>query len=342
MISLEAIYLDYPSDNGVVRALDDVSLTVKRGEIFGILGRSGAGKSSLLRCINLLNRPTQGRVTVDNQELTTCSPEALRRARKKMGMIFQHFNLLESRNAAENVALPLELIHTPQHKIKKRVAELLELVGLADRQHHYPKHLSGGQKQRVAIARALACEPSMLLCDEATSALDSEATESVLALLADINQKLGLTIVLITHETDVIKQLCHRAGVMDKGKLVEVGDTFELFAFPKHPTSRALLQKQVSITPEHYQPLANDEQSIVIRLTFVGEDSNAPFISSLVKKFDLDVNIQHADLAQIQQKTIGYTVCEIKGKHEQIRQALEFIEASTIQGEILTDVTTRT
>ncbi|TAK75483.1 MAG: ATP-binding cassette domain-containing protein [Gammaproteobacteria bacterium] len=221
MIELRALHKNYYVNKQPLPALKNINLTIRRGEIFGVLGKSGAGKSTLLRCINLLEKPTSGHVIVNNVELTTLSTKQLREHRHKIGMIFQHFNLLDSRTVFENVALPLEIIHQSKAAIQKKVSALLELVDLTERQHHLPSQLSGGQKQRVAIARALAADPHVLLCDEATSSLDPESTQSILNLLKKINREFGLTILLITHELDVVKQICDRVGVIEEGQLIE-------------------------------------------------------------------------------------------------------------------------
>ncbi len=221
MIELRELNKTYCVNNQYIHTLKDVELKIRRGEIFGILGKSGAGKSTLLRCVNLLEKPTSGRVIVNDVDLTSLSTHQLREHRHKIGMIFQHFNLLESRTVFGNIALPLEIIHRPKAEIQQKVSNLLELVDLTDRKHHLPSQLSGGQKQRVAIARALAAEPHVLLCDEATSSLDPESTQAILNLLKKINREFGLTILLITHELDVVKQICDRVGIMEKGRLIE-------------------------------------------------------------------------------------------------------------------------
>lgn len=227
--------------DGTVAAVRDVSLHIEQGEIFGMIGVSGAGKSTFLRCINLLECPTAGQVWVDGVEMTALKEKELRVARQKIGMIFQHFNILSSRTVAENIEFPLEIVGVPKTIRKKRVEELLDLVGLTERAHHYPSQLSGGQKQRVGIARALANEPRVLLCDEATSALDPMTTRSVLQLIYEIRARLGLTVVLITHEMDVIQQICDRMGVMDQGEILEMGPVRDVFAAPQMPITRQLL-----------------------------------------------------------------------------------------------------
>ncbi|MCT4701712.1 ATP-binding cassette domain-containing protein [Enterobacteriaceae bacterium H20N1] len=239
MITLERLSKVYAGEGQP--ALDNISLSVPDGAIYGILGRSGAGKSTLIRCLNLLERPTEGRIIMDGKEITTLTQRELRRHRQRTGMVFQHFNLIHARNVADNIAVPLEIAGQPRAARERRVAELLELVGLSDKAHAFPSQLSGGQKQRVGIARALAAHPSILLCDEATSALDPETTASVLALLADINRKLGLTIVLITHQLEVVKAICDHAALLEKGRLIESGPLADLLVNPGSRLRRALL-----------------------------------------------------------------------------------------------------
>ena len=247
MIELKGISQHFRGSGGNdVHALRDVDLTINRGEIFGIIGRSGAGKSTLVRVINLLNKPTTGTVTVAGQELTALNADGLRQARRKIGMIFQHFNLLSSRTVYDNVALPLELAGTSRERIREIVLPLLELVGLAAHKDRYPAQISGGQKQRVGIARALASQPDVLLSDEATSALDPETTRSILDLLRKINRELGLTIVLITHQMEVIKQVCDRVAVLDAGRVVELGRVIDVFLKPSHDLTRALIGEVIS------------------------------------------------------------------------------------------------
>lgn len=244
MIQVSNLYKTY-SGKEQVDAVRGINMTIERGEIFGIIGASGAGKSSLLRCLNLLEIPTEGRVIIDGVELTGLNEKELRRQRQKTGMIFQHFNLLSSRTVAGNVEFPLEICGMPAAERRRRVCELLELVGLSNRAGYYPKQLSGGQKQRVGIARALANDPKVLLCDEATSALDPVTTRSILHLLKEINQKLNLTVILITHEMDVIKNICDRMAVMDQGMILEMGSVEEVFAAPQTSVTQELLGQSV-------------------------------------------------------------------------------------------------
>lgn len=249
MVEVKNLTKVYITPAGTVTALDNVSFTVAKGEIFGVMGLSGAGKSTLIRCLNFLERPTSGEVWVEGKNLATLDRRGLARARQGIGMIFQHFNLLKLRTVAQNVAFPLEVVHTPREEIQSRVRELLELVGLSDKAHYYPHQLSGGQKQRVGIARALACHPRLLLSDEATSALDPETTQSILALLKEINRSLGVTIILITHELGVIRQVCDRVAVLERGRLVELGAVPDVFGRPRAPATRRLLTMSGLVLP---------------------------------------------------------------------------------------------
>lgn len=247
VFSIESVSKEYRSGTKVLHALDSVSLKIEDGEIFGIIGKSGAGKSTLLRCLNLLERPTSGRILLGDTDLTALSPAQLRDTRKRIGVVFQHFNLLHSRSVAANIAFPLEVAGYSRADRRARVDELIELVGLEDRRDAFPSQLSGGQKQRVGIARALAASPDVLLCDEATSALDSDTTDSILDLLADLNRRLGVTIVLITHELNVVRRICHRAALIDQGRIVDEGTLTELVADPDSPSERRYCR------PERYE-----------------------------------------------------------------------------------------
>jgi D-methionine transport system ATP-binding protein len=281
-----------------VRALDDVHLGVPRGAIVGVIGRSGAGKSTLIRLVNRLERPSAGRVVVDGTDITQLREKELRRIRRSIGMVFQHFNLLSSRTAFGNIALPLEIAGRSNADVKDRVESLLELVGLADKRDSYPAELSGGQKQRVGIARALATEPKVLLSDEATSALDPETTLSILDLLARISAEFGLTILLITHEMAVIRRIAHEVAVLDHGRVVERGDVFSIFSRPQHPTTQSFLASETGRALPRFitsrlraaPPPAGDGQ-VILRIVFQGAEAEAPVLSRLARKFGVDVNI---------------------------------------------------
>ncbi len=342
MITLEHIEKTYPARGGgaSVTALADTTLTIEKGEIFGVIGRSGAGKSTLLRTINLLETPTRGKVWVDGVEMTALKPAQLREARHSIGMIFQHFNLLSSRTVYDNVALPLELAGVPKAQIRETVEPLLDLVGLADKRDRYPAELSGGQKQRVGIARALASKPKVLLSDEATSALDPETTEQILHLLADINQRLGLTIVLITHEIAVIKEICHKVAVLDGGRVIESGPVFDIFAHPKSEVTRSFVDPVINrglpdslkgrLSPD---PVADSNP--VLRITFTGERATSPVISLLSRKFNIDLNIWHGQIDEIQGAPFGTLVVEVVGPPNVIEAAISLLKVNNLGVEVL-------
>jgi D-methionine transport system ATP-binding protein len=327
MIEINNVSKYFSTAQGQVAALQDIHLHVARGEIFGVIGRSGAGKSTLIRCVNLLERPDQGEVWVNGEALLTLAPARLRQARQKMGMVFQHFNLLSSRTVFENVALPLELIHQSRDQIYAVVQPLLELVGLADRCHAYPAALSGGQKQRVAIARALALQPSVLLCDEMTSSLDPETTQSILQLIQEINQKFQITVLLITHEMEVIKQICHRVAVMDQGRIVEQGELIQIFREPKHATTRALTQAafHLVLPPALQRALRHDYTDDVytlLRIFFIGDAAGQPVINELIRRFNLEVNILQSDIALLHGASVGMMMIAAHATPEALREAV--------------------
>jgi D-methionine transport system ATP-binding protein len=295
-ISLQNLVREYRGRGTPLRALDGVSLDVAPGEIFGIVGRSGAGKSTLLRCVNLLERPDSGTVQVLGQEMTRLDEAALRQARRGIGMVFQHFNLLSSRTVAGNIAFPLEIAGMPRAEREARVAELLPLVGLEARRDHYPAQLSGGQKQRVGIARALASRPRVLLCDEATSALDPETTEEILTLIRSIRDRLDLTVLLITHEMAVVKAICDRVAVMEAGKVIEQGRVFEVFTRPAHPTTRRFVSEVIGyVVPPGtvaLLPAPNPgEERRLLQVLFAGPSSTRAVVSEASRRFGLDLNI---------------------------------------------------
>ena len=324
-----------------VHAVDDVSLTIQDGDIFGIIGFSGAGKSTLVRCINLLERPTSGSVEVDGQELTRMSAKELRQARKKIGMIFQHFNLMPSRTIFGNVAYPLRGSGLSKEEIRAKVHSLLELVGIADKENAYPSQLSGGQKQRVAIARALANDPKILLCDEATSALDPQTTKAILSLLHHLNQTLGITIVVITHEMAVVKEICNRVAVMDHGKVVEEGTVFSVFATPKEPITRDFikttsnLQKIEELIADGSPVVALKPGERIVRLSYVERNPSEPLISLITQKFGITLNIIFADVEIVQNAPIGGTVAIFSGDSGQIDAALTYLKEKNVGVEVI-------
>ena len=324
MIQIEQLSKTYQTKHGTVTGVDNVSLEVKTGEIFGIVGYSGAGKSSLIRCINLLERPTSGIVSVGGQDLTKLRGEGLRKARLKIGMIFQHFYLISQKTVAENIAFALRAAGTPSKKIGPRVDELLEMVGLTDKSGVYPAQLSGGQKQRVGIARALANDPAVLLCDEATSALDPNTTLSILRLLKDINRKLNITIVLITHEMNVVKEICDRMVVMQDGRVIEEGCVYDIFAEPKTALTKEFISSVVSFNvPEE---ILEKCDGTIIKVLFKGEVAGQGIISDMLQTYPVKGNFLHGAIEYIQERPLGIFVMELKGGQADIQQAIAYLE----------------
>jgi D-methionine transport system ATP-binding protein len=323
-----------------VPVLRDVSLEVARGEVFGVIGRSGAGKSTLVRCVNLLERPTSGRVLVDGEDVTALDGPALRAARRRVGMIFQHFNLLASRTVFGNVAFPLELAGGSREEIRAEVEPLLELVGLADKRDRHPAELSGGQKQRVGIARALAARPAVLLCDEATSALDPETTQQILALLRDINRRLSLTVLLITHEMAAIQAVCDRVAVLDHGTIVDQGTVFDVFTSPRAEVTRSFVREIVDrALPQRLVDLMRDTPASagrpVWRIVFTGPSAHAPVVSDVVKRFDVALNIVQANVDYIQGDAYGNMVVEASGGPAALDAAAAYVRSLGLRLELL-------
>ena len=343
MIELTHISKDFASGGRTVHAVQDFSLSIGKGEIFGIIGFSGAGKSTLVRCINLLERPTSGSVTVDGKEMTALSARELRQARKKIGMIFQHFNLMPSRTVFGNVAYPLRGSGLSREQIADKVHRLLELVGIGDKAEAYPKQLSGGQKQRVAIARALANDPNVLLCDEATSALDPQTTKAILRLLKDLNEKLGITVVIITHEMAVVKEICDRVAVMEHGRVVEQGEVFNVFADPRQEITRSFihttsnLRKIEELIEEDSPVVQLKPGELIVRLSYIQRNVSEPLISTVSRKFDITLNIIFSDIAIVQNAPIGGTVAIISGEREQITQAIAYLIEKNVGVEVIRD-----
>lgn len=333
MIEIKNLTKTYFSKDREVKAVDNVSITIHDEEIFGIVGYSGAGKSSLLRCINLLERPTSGKITVDGVDLTKLDNKRLRQARLKIGMIFQHFNLVSQKTVAENIAFALKASKTPKDKIEKRVDELLDMVGLADKKDVYPGQLSGGQKQRVGIARALANNPKVLLCDEATSALDPTTTKSILNLLKKINKELNITIVIITHEMDVVKEICHRMAIMENGRIVEQGNVYDIFASPKEQLTKEFIQSVVSFDlPKATLRLV---RGTLVKLLFRGEVAGEGVVSETLKKFQINGNFLHGSIEYIQERPLGIFIMELTGDQEEINKAIHYIEHRNAEVEVL-------
>ena len=343
MIRLENVSKTFTDSNKEVHAVNNVSLTINDGDIFGIIGFSGAGKSTLVRCINLLERPTEGEVFVDDAEITALSGKELRKARKKIGMIFQHFNLMPSRTIFGNVAYPLRGSGLSKEEIKEKVHHLLELVGISEKENAFPSQLSGGQKQRVAIARALANDPSILLCDEATSALDPQTTKSILKLLQQLNQTLGITVVVITHEMAVVKEICNRVAVMDHGDVVEEGEVFHVFASPKEPLTRSFikttsnLQKIEELIAADSPVVATKQGELIVRLSYVEKNTSEPLISTVTQKFGIILNIVFADVEIVQNAPIGGTVAIVSGESSKIDEALQYLRDKNVGVEVIKD-----
>lgn len=340
MIKLSNITKVFQQGNRTIQALNNVSLHVPAGQIYGVIGASGAGKSTLIRCVNLLERPTQGSVLVDGQDLTALSESQLTKARRQIGMIFQHFNLLASRTVAGNVALPLELDNTPAAEIKRRVTELLDLVGLSDKHDSYPANLSGGQKQRVAIARALASNPKVLLCDEATSALDPATTRSILELLKDINRRLGLTILLITHEMDVVKRICDCVAVISNGELIEQDTVSEVFSHPKTPLAQQFIQSTLHLDiPEDYQQRMTREPGAtsvpMLRMEFTGQSVDAPLLSETARRFNVNNNIISAQMDYAGGVKFGIMLTEMHGTQQDTQAAITWLQEHHVKVEVL-------
>ncbi|WP_227935563.1 methionine ABC transporter ATP-binding protein [Alkalihalobacillus deserti] len=333
MIEVRELVKEYNTKKGKVIGVDNVSLTIQKGEIYGIVGYSGAGKSSLIRCLNLLEKPTTGRVLIDGIDLTTLNNKELRQARLKVGMIFQHFHLISSKTVFENVAFALKAASKSKHEISHRVDELLEMVGLSDKKEVFPSQLSGGQKQRVGIARALANEPSVLLCDEATSALDPSTTKSILTLLKKINHELGLTIVLITHEMEVVKEICDRLAVMQDGRVVEEGPVYDIFADPTQPLTKSFINTVLQFDlPEH---LINNRKGTIIKIHFKGEIAEESVVSDVLQQYKVKGNILHGKIEYIKEKPLGIFMMEVSGDEEEVQKAIEYIKRRTQQLEVI-------
>ncbi len=340
MIEISKVNKVFYQGDREINALKDINLNIAQGTIFGVIGSSGAGKSTLIRCVNMLERPTNGSVIVDGVDLTKLSSKQLSEARRNIGMIFQHFNLLSSRTVFENIALPLELAGQAASHIDRKVSELLKLVGLADKRDTYPANLSGGQKQRVAIARALASDPKVLLCDEATSALDPATTQSILELLKEINRKLNITILLITHEMDVVKSICHEVAIIGDGELVEKGTVGEIFAHPKTELAHQFIRSTLDLSiPDDYQSRLQQtrvEGSYpLVRLEFTGATVDAPLMSQISRKFNIDVSILSSDLDYAGGVKFGMMVAEIFGDEENDNAAIQFLRDNKVKVEVL-------
>ncbi|RDW18082.1 phosphate ABC transporter ATP-binding protein [Oceanobacillus arenosus] len=328
MIEFHQVSKVFDSGENKVAALKNINLTVEKGDIFGVIGFSGAGKSTLIRTVNLLEYPTSGDVIVEGKNLANMSEKEIREAKKNIGMIFQHFNLLNSKTVFDNVAMPLILSKNKKKDIEARVHEILRFVGLEDKAKNYPDQLSGGQKQRVGIARALATNPSILLCDEATSALDPQTTKSILDLLKRINEEYKITILIITHEMEVIKQICNRVAVMENGQIIETGSVFDIFAHPKTDTTRNFVKSVVrdEVPKSVYKILKeNANNSRIFKIEFFGTDSGQPIVSNTAKTYNVEINVLFGNITELQEIPFGNLIVELGGDHHEIERALRFI-----------------
>ncbi|WP_417870204.1 methionine ABC transporter ATP-binding protein MetN [Vibrio furnissii] len=340
MIEISHVNKVFLQGHKEIHALKDINLHIPQGTIFGVIGSSGAGKSTLIRCVNMLETPTSGSVIVDGVDLTQLTSKQLSETRRNIGMIFQHFNLLSSRTVFGNVALPLELAGKDDQHIERKVSELLTLVGLTDKRDTYPANLSGGQKQRVAIARALASDPKVLLCDEATSALDPATTQSILELLKEINRKLNITMLLITHEMDVVKSICHEVAIIGDGELVEKGSVGDIFAHPKTQLAHQFIRSTLDLSiPDDYQARLNAERVEgsypLVRLEFTGATVDAPLMSQIARKFNIDVSILSSDLDYAGGVKFGMMVAEIYGNQNDDVAAMQYLRDHNVKVEVL-------
>ncbi|HIU01662.1 MAG TPA: ATP-binding cassette domain-containing protein [Candidatus Onthocola gallistercoris] len=328
MIKLEHLDKTFVSKNQTVYALKDINLEIQKGDIFGIIGMSGAGKSTLIRCINFLERPSAGSVYIEGRNLADMNDKQLRKERQQVAMIFQHFNLLAQRNVRKNIAFSMEIAGMKKEDIEKRIDELLEIVDLKDRQNMYPSQLSGGQQQRVAIARALATNPKIILCDEATSALDPTTTQSILKLLREINQKFGITIVIITHEMSVVESICSHVAIIDNGELVETGTVEKIFSQPESRTAKKLI----------YQKNAGGATDIgqrCIRIVFDGKSSYEPVIANLIMECKVAVNIMFADTKDIDGKAYGQMILQLPEDRMQGDKVIYYLRNQNLKVEEL-------
>lgn len=341
MIKLIGVEKTYDTGETKVRALKGVDLSIAKGEIFGIIGLSGAGKSTLVRCINMLDPPTKGKVFVDGKEMTAMNSKELRAARKNIGMIFQHFNLLSSATVYDNIAFPLKLDGMKDDKIKEKVMPLLSLVGLEDKAGHYPSELSGGQKQRVGIARALASEPKVLLCDEATSALDPQTTHAILELISDINKKLSLTVVVITHEMQVIKYICDRVAVIENGVIAEVDSVLKVFTNPQKNITKefisVLLSNELPVAFRGGEIISEyvEGSYLLLRLTFIGESADDPVIAGMIRECPIECTMLFGNLDEIQKVPFGRMIIGITGKEDDIYKAISYLSERDLKLEVI-------
>lgn len=334
MIDIQNLSKNFIVGKEIFTAVKNVNLRVEKGEIFGIIGLSGAGKSTLIRCINRLEEPSEGKIFIDNVDIRELDKESLRLMRKNIGMIFQHFNLLYQKNVYDNIAFPLQLEGWKKSEIDKRVNELLEYVELTDKKTSFPSQLSGGQKQRVAIARAIANNPKILLSDEGTSALDPRTTKSILSLLNRIRNELGITIVMITHQMEVVKEVCDKVAIMDGGEVVEFNTVENLFKNPKTKTAATFINTvPTDIEEEIINP--NNFKGTLIRLSYLGENSKRPLVSKVIRKFNVDVNILSGNINKLHESNVGHLILELTGEDDEINKALSFLKDENVHVEVI-------
>ena len=334
MIKIRDLEKIYKTKDTSFNALNNINLDISSGEIFGIIGLSGAGKSTLVRMLNRLEEPTNGSIYIDDVEMTSLKNNELREIRKEIGMIFQHFNLMNSKNVFKNIAFPLEIVGMNKEDIKSRVSELLDLVDLSDKSKSYPSELSGGQKQRVAIARALANNPKILLCDEATSALDPKTTKSILNLLKDIQKKFGLTIVMITHQMEVIREICERVAIIEAGEIIELGSVEDVFSNPKTDIGKDFV-RDLKPTSGGELVFPKTPDSKVIKISYLGDSASEPIVSDLIKKFDIDVNIIDGDINKLTTTLVGHLTIQLTGDKKEILKAFDWLNEKNLSLEVI-------
>ena len=333
MIKFQNISKIFRTKTTEVHALENINLQIEKGDIYGVIGFSGAGKSTLVRMVNALEKPDSGTVIVNNKDISQLQGHELRSFRKNIGMIFQHFNLLESKTVFQNIAIPLQLEHWPKEKIQERVKELLKFVELEDKESALPKQLSGGQKQRVGIARALALNPQILLCDEATSALDPRTTDSILELLKKINRDLDITILMITHQMNVIAQVCNKVAVLEKGQLVESGSVIEVFGNPQKETTKGFIRTVINDQlPQKVKDYLNnyDKPQKILRLRFDGRNADEPVMSLAIKETGVNISILYGTVTELEETVIGFQTVQLTGTQAQLDAAVKFFDEHNV------------
>ena len=335
MIKFEDVSITFNTEKATVHAVRNVSFEVNKGEIFGIVGTSGAGKSTLLRTVNLLEKPNGGKVNVDGVDITLLDKQSLREARQKIGMIFQHYNLIHTKTVYKNVAFPMRISGKSAKEISKKVPELLEEVGLSDKAHVYPGQLSGGQKQRVGIARALANDSHLLLCDEPTSALDLESTKSILELIRTINKKYGITVLLISHEMDVIKSICSRVAVMSEGEVVDLNDVYSIFSNPRHEITKQLVRHSLNV--EIPDGILGDTEGKIVKVLYRGSSALNPILSNAIRKYPVDMNILHGRIEYIDNQPMGVLLVNINGENNDVVNLIHYLKENTATAEVIHD-----